>query len=268
MGNLLRNGGFERGNIMFWERITYGSDFTVQTSQKKRGSYGAVITSDAEGICQIMSRDFIKVNTSDILEVGGYGLPSDDGDFTISCVYYNEHGDYITAETMTKAFTGLIWSGYNILFIVPEEAKYVRPAFKFSSVAALTNQYFDELTIQILSADNYVLQEILLASIVNETTKHTVYGDEFFTGIWKQAEYHLYCTSLTGTIPTLDVTIQGYDPNTAQWKDIMVFQQLDAAGGEFKTLLSGLGWKQRVKYVTAGTAVTDCDFIVGAVYKR
>lgn len=110
-------------------------------------------------------------------------------------------------------------------------------------------------------------KDIEMINIVDETTSHTAYGSEFFTNRWREAELFLKCTSLTGTSPTLDVIVQAYDPNIADWNDIATFTQLSAAGSERKIVTAGLGWKERVKYTTGGT-VTDCDFKVGAVFKR
>ena len=85
--------------------------------------------------------------------------------------------------------------------------------------------------------------------------------------MWKYGEFYLDVPSLTGSSPTLDVTIQSYDPVTGLWKDIAVFDQATGAGSQLKVATAGLGWKIRVKYKTGGS-LTDCDFVVGAVLKR
>jgi len=107
----------------------------------------------------------------------------------------------------------------------------------------------------------------LLLSVLNETTSHTVNGEAFETSQWNKAEFHLSCTSLTGSSDTLDVKIQAYDLNTQVWHDIATFTQLTAAGAQHINISEGLGWMERVQYTTGGT-VTDCDFKVGVVYKR
>ena len=118
-----------------------------------------------------------------------------------------------------------------------------------------------------------------LISIENDTAKHTVNGAAFPTGPWKEAEYYLDITSFTetggGGAVTIDVKVETYDPVTGKWRDAMVFQQLSCAIAgsetthEYKRLASNIGVQQRVTYVTAGAGgIGDCDFKVGAVYKR
>lgn len=124
---------------------------------------------------------------------------------------------------------------------------------------------------------NVISKELI--DVVNETTKHTVNGVSFPTGQWKEAEYYLDITSFTETVGanpvTIDVKVETYDPSTSKWRDAMVFQQLSCAASgsetthEYKRLNSNIGVQQRVTYTTAGLGtIGDCDFKVGAVYKR
>ena len=132
---------------------------------------------------------------------------------------------------------------------------------------------------RITKGAGYIVKSELLIGIENETTKHTVNGAEFSTGIWKEAEYVFDLTSFTETgavnAVTIDVKVESYDPTTGKWRDVMVFQQVSCAASgsetttEYKRLVGSLGVKQRVTYVTAGLGtIGDCDFKVGAVYKR
>ena len=124
---------------------------------------------------------------------------------------------------------------------------------------------------------NVISKELI--GVENETTKHTVNGAVFPTGPWKEAEYYLDITSFSETAGvgaiTIDVKIETYDPATGKWRDAMVFQQLSCALSssetthEYKRLTGNIGVQQRVTYTTAGAGtIADCDFKVGAVYKR
>ncbi|MBC8520983.1 MAG: hypothetical protein H8D26_03190 [Methanomicrobia archaeon] len=120
---------------------------------------------------------------------------------------------------------------------------------------------------------------IELIAVTNETTKHTVNGTSYLVGQWKEAEYFYDLTSFTetgaATAVTIDVKVETYDPVTGKWRDAIVFQQVSCAASgsettqEFKSLKSNIGVMQRITYTTGGTGtIGDCDFKVGAVYKR
>lgn len=266
----IRNGSFERGNTDFWEVISDDTALTVQTEELKRGTYGGLIsvTNGIEGTVQC--KDYIPVSVYEIYKLSAWAKsPVMDG-LIVYVYWYDSDLNFITGDVLYEAGGVLpAFTEITAFFGVPEEASYMK--FRFYNTKAVQADYvwyLDSFSLLRVDIEKISARAVKIARVENLTTKDTYYGAEFFTGIWKQAEYHLYCTSLTGTDPTLDVTIQGYDPSTEQWKGVLVFQQLDDAGTEFKTVLSGLGWKQRVKYVLAGTTVTDSDFEVGVVYKR
>lgn len=268
----IRNGSFERGNTDFWEVDSADTVLSVQTDQKKRGTYAGLITvtNNIEGI--IRTKDYIPVSVYELYKLSAWAKSAVMDQLVIWVLWYDSDFNFITPEQLYSA-GGVLASFTEIkaFFRVPEEASYMR--FWFYNAHAVADDYvwyLDSISVLRLDIDKTSVNPVDMLTVTNKTVKNTYYGTVIFTGIWKQAEYTLSCTALTGTAPTLDVTIQGYDPTTGLWKDVLVFQQLITAGVEHKTVLSGLGWTQRVKYVTDDTAanLTDCDFIVGAVYKR
>ena len=268
MKELIRNGSFERGDLDFWTTVL--GTVTVDAAVKKRGSYSAKLVCGGANNAKIHTKDYIPLAAHELYKLTAWLKSVDLAETHLVADYFDVDYDIVTGATITlEQKDGVFdWTLFTYYFNAPSEASYMRIYITMIGLAAGKYGYADVISLQQIREQELTVEHHELVTVANLTTKATYYGSEFFTGIWTGAEYHLYCTSLTGTSPTLDVTIQGYDPNTEQWKDIMVFQQLDAAGSEFKTLLSNLGWKQRVKYVTAGTAVTDCDFKVGVVYKR
>lgn len=267
---LLRNGSFERGNADFWESVSDDTAITAQTDEKKRGTYGGKIAvSDNLEACAI-TKDYIPVAVHELYKLTAWLKSAVMDNAAVYVYWYDGDLNYVYSTLLYDA--GAVLAAFTEVkefFQVYTEASYLRIFFYNNKVPPADNSwYVDSASLQRLDMDKLASRRESMAIMDSVTTKATYYFAEFFTGVWKQAEYHLICTSLTGTSPTLDITIQGYDPDTLTWKDVMVFQRLDAAGSEFKTLLSGLGWKQRVKAVLAGTTVTDCDFEVGVVYKR
>jgi len=263
---LIRNGGFERGNMDFWE--TLSGSVEIQTDEKKRGSYAAKITKTVTGGA-IIVKDYIPVTPFALYKLTAWLKTANDAPYGIQTFYklYDSDYTYIGNSYPYWEVGAFDWSKWEFYLSVPDEVSYIRPFFSHLLYVNDLFFYLDSLSLQQIEPSETLAQKVQMLLLTNLVADATAYSQEFFTGVWKQAEYHLYCTSLTGTTPTLNVTIQGYDPSTEQWKDVLVFQELDDAGSEFKTLLSGLGWKQRAKFTTAGT-ITDCDFTLGVIYKR
>jgi len=266
--NQLRNGSFELGNTNFWILMA-GSEFAVSEVQKVRGVYSGKVKSDVIGCSKIRNNDYIAVKEGQIAHLKASFYAAESAIYRIYCWEYDDDLSLIEEVIHGEALLGNQWETKEEYFAIEPEVGYIKISVGMVSAGNDADVYYDNVRLEILEVKDFTARDLELIAVEDETTEHTAYGAEFFTGVWKEAEYFLKCTSLTGTTPTLDVTIQAYDPNIDAWTDIMVFQQLDAAGSERKTLLNGLGWKQRVKYTTAdGTTLTDCDFKVGAIYKR
>lgn len=267
---LLRNASFERGNADFWAADSPATTITAQTEEKKRGSFGGKIVCDTMMEANARTNDYITCSVGEIFKFTTWIKSVLLDSIAIEVVWYD--GDLNEVGTTTLySLVGTLddFTLITAYFPVVKEASYLRILFSgWNAFPCSFAWYVDSASLQRVKTDRLGGTYDIMAEKTNLTTLGTFYGDEFFSGIWREAEYHLYCTAFTGTSPTLDVVIEGYDPNSGQWKEVLAFQQLTAPGGEFKTVLSGLGWKQRVKYTLGGTAVTDCDFDVGVVYKR
>jgi len=263
---LIRNGGFERNNTDFWESLS--GVLEVQTDEKKFGTYAGKVTCEAAGAGVTVVKDYIEVSEGELFK-SSVQLKNTAAAATLYHMYQTFDSDlgYMGDYIINSKAGAFAWFEFIQWFTIIKGISYIRPFVRPLLGAPDDIFYIDSMSLQRIDTEKLGVRDVSLLKLTNICADATAYSQEFFTGIWKHAEYHLYCTSLTGTTPTLNVTIQGYDPSTEQWKDVLVFQELDDAGSEFKTLLSGLGWKQRAKYVTAGT-VTDCDFTLGVVYKR
>lgn len=267
---LLRNGGFERGNIDFWQVNSTDTTLKAQSAEKKRGGFGGEISVLNNIFANILHGDYIPCSIGEIYKATAWVKSPVMEDAAIDAYWYDSDLNYIdmwrgyAADGYLADFTLL-----KAFFPVATEASYMRVAFyNREPFAGDYTWYIDGASLQRMDIDKIAGVHDTLVDKISLNTLGTFYGDVYFSGAYTQGEYHLYCHTFTGTSPTLDVTIQGYDPYTQEWKDVLVFQQLIAPGDEFKTVLSGLGWLQRVKYVLGGTAVTNCGFEVGVVYKR
>ena len=274
---LLRNGGFERGDLQFWE-MTDGI-MEIATDQKKTGTYSVKITTDITNHAYLYNKDFIKVDALSIYFLSVWIRKHDPSSFHV----YIEFSDAAFEDFKWIEIKGTevtdTWINFKGHAATPEGSVYAQIWIMNSGFGVGDYSHIDAVSFQEIDVDKAAASPKELITVLNETTKHTVLGSEFFTGIWKEAEYFYDLTSFTETLGanpvTIDVKIESYDPETDTWRDAMVFQQKScpASGSvttqEYKRLVGGLGWKQRVSYTTAGAGtIGDCDFKVGVVYKR
>ncbi len=263
---LIRNGGFERGNLDFW-KTAHGS-INVVNDVKKRGSYAAKLICGAFGVVELDNKDYIEVTPFSLYKFTGWFKNVDLTKMQVLVFFYDSDIQHISGADLTlweKSGT-YNWTFAEEWFTAPIECSYVALGIAGTGTSGEYG-YADSISLQEVDLRKLAAYTKELLKKTNFTSTGTFYSNEYFSGVWKYAEFYLDVTSLTGSSPTLDVTIQAYDPTTGLWKDIVVFDQATGAGSQLKVATAGLGWKIRIKYVTGGT-ITDCDFVVGAVLKR
>ncbi|MBA7538764.1 hypothetical protein ES705_31041 [subsurface metagenome] len=192
---------------------------------------------------------------------------------------YNSDGSYIGYDIIKAASIDTTWTYISEVLIIPDNVAYIN--FKFYGMLAAEDDiyYLDSVSLQSLDLAKIAVLTEELISTDDAAEKTDEKGEEFFTGIWKHAEYFLSVSKLTATggntDAKLNVKIETYDPATMLWRDALVFQEVDETEADpslhtqYMSLSSNLGWKQRVSYTTVKDATSmECDFKVGVVYKR
>ncbi len=106
--------------------------------------------------------------------------------------------------------------------------------------------------------------------ILLPSTAITVSGDTSANPIdvkkYKEANFFLDVTAVSGTTPTLDVVIKTKDPASGKWFNLVQFTQVTAVSSEMKTITGNLGSLIAVFYTLGGTS-PSFTFSVGAVLK-
>lgn len=121
--------------------------------------------------------------------------------------------------------------------------------------------------LKIAVAENLVdaLEQTLLASAAR-----TASGDTSASPVdvkrFKEANFFLDVTAVTGNNPTLDIDIKSKDPASGKWYDLVKFTQATAETSEMKSVSGNLGSLIAVFYTIDG-ASPSFTFSVGAVLK-
>lgn len=107
--------------------------------------------------------------------------------------------------------------------------------------------------------------EITLLASETRTTSGDTSGTPVDVKKFKEGNFFLDITAVSGTTPTLDIAIKTKDPVSGKWFTIVQFTQATAIGSEMKTV-GNLGSLIAVFYTIGGTS-PSFTFSVGAVLK-
>lgn len=273
---LIRNGGFEDGVFNFW---TYTAGMSMlDNAIKHRGSWCVKALNATGDTEHVKTRDYVQVSERELYLISWWFKLTTSTASQVMLFLYDSDLNEIKNYRLETFTGGDYWKQGNIYFVIPEVCDFIQIKVQVLGEDAV-EAYIDDVSLRAIDIDKVAADYQELIDVVDDTTKHTVTGDEFFTGIWKEAEYFFDLDPLQrvadGADVTLDVKIETYDPETETWRDAMVFQQVVTTTNaavtthEYKRLTGNLGWKQRVSYTTAGAGtISDCDFNVGVVYKR
>ena len=275
---LIRNGGFERGDTEFWESIDVTS-IEVLAAAKKYGTYGCKVISSGAATGLLQTKDFFQVKYLQLLNISCWIKNSNSRTMSIRVYEFDSNAQLIGYSIINLTTIGTTHTFLEDFYIVKAGVSYIKIDIAQLGFASNEYSFIDSISLRMVEPSELSVCTEILQDITNETLKRTVAGSKFFTGLWKEAEYFFDLTSFTESVSggavTIDVKIQTYDPETVKWRDAMVFQQKSCPSGgsvttyEYKRLTGNLGWKQRVVYTTAGAGtIGDCDFKVGVVYKR
>jgi len=84
----------------------------------------------------------------------------------------------------------------------------------------------------------------------------------------REATFFLDITAVTGTNPTLDVTIHEYDRIGGNWHLLATFTQKTGIGTDVGRVQYGLGDKVAVDYAIGGTNSPSFTFQLNATFKE
>jgi len=263
---LIRNGGFERGNLDFW---TYSNGTAeIVNDVKKRGNYSAKLITGAAGFMHFELKDYVDISVYELYRLALWLKSVSWSSVSGAIYFYDSDYNHISGGDLTllSKSGSFDWTKFEVFFAVPVEASYMN--FWLEPYGSEGHYgYIDSISMQGVDPSKLGVYAKQLLNIGYLPVPGTYYSDEVFSGLWKYGEFFLNVTSISGSDPKIDISVQAYDPTTGVWKDIVVYDQVTSTGSQFKVVTAGLGWKVRVKY-TIHSGTSDADFKVGVIFKR
>jgi len=257
--NLIRDGGFARGDTKFWEHTGSGT-FSIDGSEAKYGTYCGKMVVPAVEYGFLRAKDYIDIKFGQVLYLN-YHIKAELQTY-YATVFYEYDGDLNLINT-TIIERGYVTTSYlyveDVLLVLPA-SEYVRVAVRITDEEAETTAYIDSFMCIIMEtgdayACNRELCDLKLLTSSGDTSGTPIRLVGF-------AEYYavIDCTRVDGTTPTLDVDIIELDVYDNE-RVLGSFTQLSAVGDERISLLSPTGGDIYVKYTEGGTW-TQCEFKV------
>ena len=254
--NLIRNGGFERGNTDFWS-IDTGGYLEVTGSLPKYGSYCGVITSSGALPEVLLNNDFIEVSSYDLIDILFWVKST--SLYNAQAVIYCYDSDYSFIKSLTgyaRAMDGT-WLPIRTQIPVMEGVAYIRAGVYISVSSSGDIFYVDGYTCNIVKRDNCISGYTTLLAQGERTASGDTMGDKKDLQMYNTFFADLNVTYVGGTSPTLDVSVYEYD-STGHEVLIGTFTQVTAVSRERIALSNCTGRTLYVKYTIGGT---DPDFV-------
>lgn len=248
---LIRNGGFELGNVDFWEIQSAGT-LEIDGTEANRGTYCGKLTSSGAGIESISNRDYISVHPFEVLLVSAYVKSA----AARSCKLYIQEFD---AELNEVAYTniatitvGAAYAKIGAELVVNPESVYaqIRIAIQGSGVDEIF--YIDDAQTLRYNTDGLVFFETEIADLDAIASSGNTSSDKRDLKGFTTFIADLHVTSAAGTNQTLDVTVvelDGHDNPVV----VGTFTQKVAAGSERISLTTVTGKQMYIAYTLGGT---------------
>lgn len=255
--NLIRNGGFERGDTNFWEEVINAS-LEAQTDEVMYGVYAGKITAATAGNCRVRVTDYIPVTpfTSLLLNMAYMSPDMTSNDITIE--RYDADGVYIDEFDLNSTNFTASWFEYHRYVHIPSGTYYIRVLITGSSTGIGDVFYIDSFGLSVINPENQIRQGVRLCDLTELTASGNTMTDR--QEIMGFSEYYgdLRIMAWSGTNPTGDITIVDRSPNGVE-RVIGTFAQVIAAYTDQLIVLTAKPFNPvYVKYVIGGT-LTDGD---------
>ena len=208
--SLIRNGGFERGNTDFWEVIS-GGTLEVSTISPLYGTYCGKFIANGTDDGVILSKDYIEVKPYQILDVLMYMKSGTT--VSASIVLYKYDADY---SLISKSWSDWVSNDGTFLelstqVLIPKECTYIRIGIDFSVPANGDIFYLDGISANLIDDDSAITGGVVLLTHSNYTSSGSTDANKKSLMQFSSYYAELYCSSVSGSSPTLDVEVKGYN---------------------------------------------------------
>lgn len=263
--NMIRNGGFESGDMTFWT-ISGGGTVTIDDTNPKYGIYCLKAVASYGTAAIALNNDYVEVDVLQPVYASIWVKPSAQSDIALIIYEYDANLDQVgMTEHKLRSTTA---NHYQMVTmpIVGANTVYARVGIKCGAVMGLSDVYIDGVVLSTISHEKGSVVTSQIAELANLTGSGDTSGTPAHLMGFGSYQAHLNCTVCTGTAPTVDVSVCELD---YYGREIVLgsFTQFNAVGGETISINPPLGNGMYVKY-TEGGVWTEVDMVIAVTGAR
>ena len=249
--SIIRNGGFERGSIDFWEVASDGA-LEISTLLPKYGTYCGKFTSAGNYQEFILSTDYVAVDPYDIVNLTGWVKSTAARNVQPILFAYDADYSYIGGLYSLSRTMDTTWMLLNSQVVIPYNTAYIRAGYYVEGSAADEVFYIDGYMGSILTASSNKTGSVNTHPYAVENVSGDTVGNR--QDMKQFSTYHadLQIGVVNGVNPTLDVIVYEIDYRGVALS-VGTFAQAIAVGRERIQLPNALGKGFYIGYVIGGT---------------
>lgn len=249
--NLIRNGGFERGNEDFWESSGSGA-FSIDTGTPKHGVYCGLIEVNSGQNLTLLSKDYIPIRFAQKLFVSYY-IKSDTS-AAYRTVFYEYDDDLnLIATTNEDSMTSTGSYVQNESIFTPNSStEYVRVAVYVVAMSATPHVRIDTCNVSMLEPTDRILYALEIADLSGVAASGNTSATPFNLLGFDEYYAEIDVTQVLGTTPTCDIEVCETDQYDNE-RVLGTFTQITAVTDQRVGIARPIGKGMYIKYVVSGT---------------
>lgn len=263
--SLIRNGGFEIGNLDFWEMETPGV-LTQDDTDMNRGAGCAKLVSSGAGTEYMINRDYVKVAPFEMLILSGWVKSVHEEYFRLYAVEYDEDLNIIDSHLVAFKYTAVGYTQLTGEHIIGSEASYMRLQMAIQGSDADEVFFMDDASVSRFDPSGTSYKSERIADIDDATATDGTANDKRSMKGYDTYYADIRTSDVSGTNPTCDVVVYDYN-DQAHGVVVGTFAQKTGTEYERIALTSVTGSGFYIVYTIGGTT-PSFDILVDIIGKR
>jgi len=249
--NLIRDGGFEKGNLTFWDSIGSGA-VVISDTDPKFGTYCAQMTVPYDEYLTLRAVDYVPVLYGQIVVANYYAVTADCGTVYTRFYEYNSDLDLIKTTDRLGGDLNYSYKRFQAMLVPQPNTQYVRIGVCLYGNEDAAHVKLDECYVSLISGVDPLTCRLEIVNKVGVVSSYNT-ADEPHDMLGFETYYaDIDCSVLGGTTPTLLVKV--YEKDVYDNPVLLgTFPVLSAVGGARITLDQPVGDGMYVTYTEGGT---------------
>ena len=158
----IRNGGFERGDLLFWEAVNAGV-ITIDSANEKYGTYCGRCVGTGTGYFGFRHSDFQEVTYGDVINVNLWIKNSISVTTKVYVDEYDIDHNLVNSESVFSGAIGTTHINVNQFHNIPAGIRYIRVRYGLNTTSDTVYTYLDSMMISPVSTDRAKLAYLELS---------------------------------------------------------------------------------------------------------